>query len=150
LKLKPNYSNGLFDLGNAYLMLQKFPDAIAQFNLAVKQDGKFWPAINNVGLIKYEQGNVTEAIQQWQTAVSIDKKAAEPLLALAVAFYNHGDKQKSLEMGVSALRIDSRYGNLDFLKENLWGDRLLADTKKFLELPEIKLALQPQEEIPTP
>jgi hypothetical protein len=53
-------------------------------------------------------------------------------------------------MGVSALRIDSRYGNLDFLKENLWGDRLLADTKKFLELPEIKLALQPQEEIPTP
>ena len=82
--------------------------------------------------------------------MSIDKKAAEPLLALAVAFYNHGDKQKSLEMGVSALRIDSRYGNLDFLKENLWGDRLLADTKKFLELPEIKLALQPQEEIPTP
>ena len=50
-------------------------------------------------------------------------------------------------MGVSALRIDSRYADLDFLKENLWGDRLLSDTKKFLELPEIKSASQPQEEI---
>jgi hypothetical protein len=51
-------------------------------------------------------------------------------------------------MGVSALRIDSRYANLDFLKENLWGDRLLADTKKFLEIPEIKSASQPKGEIP--
>jgi hypothetical protein len=51
-------------------------------------------------------------------------------------------------MGVSALRIDSRYADLDFLKENLWGDRLLTDTKKFLELPQIKSASQPQEEGP--
>jgi tetratricopeptide (TPR) repeat protein len=118
--------------------------------LAVNQDKKFWPAINNIGLIKYEEGDVPGAIQQWQTAVSIDKKAAEPLLALAVASYNQGDKQKSLQMGVSALRIDSRYADLNFLKENLWGDRLLADTKKFLALPEIKSASQLQKETPTP
>ncbi|MEY3221159.1 MAG: hypothetical protein RLZZ203_15, partial [Cyanobacteriota bacterium] len=40
LKLKPNYAGGFFDLGNAYYMLQKFPEAIAQFNLAVNQDKK--------------------------------------------------------------------------------------------------------------
>ena len=119
-----------FDLGNAYYMLNKFPDAIAQFNLAINKDKKFWPAINNIGLIKYEEGDVTGAIQQWQTAISIDKKAAEPLLALAVASYSQGDKQKSLQMGVSALRIDSRYADLNFLKENLWGERLLLQTPK--------------------
>ncbi|MFM6010996.1 MAG: tetratricopeptide repeat protein, partial [Dolichospermum sp.] len=63
LKLKPNYAGGLFDLGNAYYMLNKLPEAIAQFNLAVKQDQKFWPAINNIGLIKHQQGDISGAIQ---------------------------------------------------------------------------------------
>ncbi|MFM6346035.1 MAG: tetratricopeptide repeat protein, partial [Dolichospermum sp.] len=62
LKLKPNYAGGLFDLGNAYYMLNKLPEAIAQFNLAVKQDQKFWPAINNIGLIKHQQGDISGAI----------------------------------------------------------------------------------------
>ncbi len=36
-------------------------------------------------------------------------------------------------MGEAALRIDKRFADVAFLKENLWGDRLLADTKKFLQ-----------------
>jgi tetratricopeptide (TPR) repeat protein len=131
-------------------MLQKFPEAIAQFNLAVNQDKKFWPAINNIGLIKYEQGDIPGAIQQWQIAVGIDKKAAEPLLALAVAYYKQGNQQKALQMGVSALRIDYRYADVDFLTENLWGQRLLSDTKQFLALPQIKSASQGQEELLMP
>ena len=51
LKVKPNDAEGLFDLGNGYYMLGKFSDAIAQYNKAVSQDEKFWPAINNIGLI---------------------------------------------------------------------------------------------------
>lgn len=142
LKLKPNNPEGLFDLGNAYYMLGRFPDAIAQYNQAVTQDKKFWPAINNIGLIKYEQGDIPGAIQQWQAAIAIDKQAAEPLLALAVALYNKGDRQQGLAMGETAIRIDDRYADLEFLKENLWGDRLLADAKKFLELPRIQATLQ--------
>lgn len=122
----------------------------------IKQSPKiknYWPAINNIGLIKYEQGDVAGAIQQWQSAVTIEKQAAEPLLALAVALYNKGERQKGLAMGETALRIDDRYADIDFLKENLWGDRLLADTKKFLELPRIQAALQQRGEntaAPTP
>ncbi|PHM05721.1 tetratricopeptide repeat protein, partial [Nostoc sp. 'Peltigera malacea cyanobiont' DB3992] len=93
-------------------------------------------------LINYEQGNIPEAIKRWQSAVTLDKQAAEPLLALAVALYTKGDRQQGLTLGEAALRIDSRYANLNFLKENLWGDRLLSDTKKFLELPRIQAAIQ--------
>ncbi|BAY28000.1 tetratricopeptide repeat-containing protein [Calothrix sp. NIES-2100] len=133
LKLKPNDPEGLFDLGNAYYKLGRFSDAIAQYNKAISQDQKFWAAVNNIGLIKYEQGDIQGAIQQWQTAVSLDKQAPEPLLALAVALYTKGDRQQGLAMGQAALRINKRYGDLDFLKQNLWGDRLLADTKKLLQ-----------------
>lgn len=133
LKLKPNDPEGLFDLGNVYFLLGRLPDAIAYYQKAIAQDTKFWPPINNIGLIKYEQGDIKGAIQQWQNAVALDKKAAEPLLALAVGLYNQGDRQQALTIGKQALSIDQRYGNIQFLKQNLWGDRLLADTKKFLQ-----------------
>ena len=63
---------------------------------------------------------------------------------------NKGEIQQGLKMGVSALRIDSRYADLDFLKENLWGERLLLEAKRFLELPEVKSALQELREAQTP
>ncbi len=56
LKIKPNVPGALFDLGNAYLMLRQYSDAIAQYEKAIAQDKDFWPAINNIGLIRYEQG----------------------------------------------------------------------------------------------
>lgn len=150
LKLKPDNAEGLFDLGNAYYMLGRFSDAIAQYNKSFAQDQKFWPAINNIGLINYEKGDIDGAIKQWRSSVNIDKQAAEPLLALAVALYNKGDRNTALSMGENAVRIDQRYANLDFLKENLWGERLLSDAKKFLELPRIQAALQQQESSSAP
>jgi tetratricopeptide (TPR) repeat protein len=141
LALKPDVPGAMFDLGNAHLMLRQFPQAIAQYEKAVAQDKKFWPAINNIGLIQYEIGNVPEAIQRWKDALEIDKKAAEPRLALAVALYSRGDREQGLTLGELAIQTDSRYSDLKFLKENLWGDRLLADTKKFLELPRIKATI---------
>lgn len=151
LKLKPNDPQGLFDLGNAYYKLGRLPDAIAQYNKAVSQGSwEKWPAINNIGLIKYEQGDVNGAIKQWQAALAIEKQAAEPQLAMAVALYNKGDRERGLKMGEAALRIDSRYGDLEFLKENLWGNRLLSDTKKFLQTPRIQTTLQEWQNQPVP
>ena len=104
--------------------------------------------MNNIGLILYEQGDIKNAISQWQQAITkannAKQPAAEPQLALAVALYNQGnqsDRQRGLAMGEAAIRIDPRYAELEFLKENLWGTRLLSDTKKFLELPSIQAAL---------
>jgi hypothetical protein len=44
-------------------------------------------------------------------------------------------------MGEAAIRLDNRYADLKFLQENLWGDRLLSDTKKFLEIPRIQASI---------
>jgi tetratricopeptide (TPR) repeat protein len=142
LKLKPDSAEGWFDLGNAYYMLGRLPEAIAHYNKSFGLNAKFWPAINNIGLIKYEQGDVDSAIKQWRASVKLDQQAAEPLLALAVALYHQGDRRQALTLGENALRMDGRYGNLDFLKENLWGERLLSDAKKFLELPRMQAALE--------
>ncbi|PZV12196.1 MAG: cytochrome c biogenesis factor [Leptolyngbya sp.] len=141
LKVKPNVPGALFDLGNAYLMLKRYPEAIAQYEQAVIQDKTFWPAINNIGLIKYEVGDGDAALKQWQTAADLDPKAAEPRLAIASALYSKGKRDQGLSSGDAAIRLDSRYADLKFLKENLWGERLLTDTRKLLETPQIQATL---------
>ena len=51
-------------------------------------------------------------------------------------------------MAKAALKIDRRYADLDFLKDNLWGDRLLADAKPLLELPAVQNVLKQDEDTP--
>jgi tetratricopeptide (TPR) repeat protein len=130
-------------------MLKQFPKAIAQYEKAVSLEKNFWPALNNIGLVKYEQGDIRAAIKQWEAAIAIDDEAAEPQLAIAVALYAQGDQEKGLSQGEAAIRLDSRYADLEFLKENLWGDRLLADTKKFLETPRIQASIGPNQGSPS-
>jgi tetratricopeptide (TPR) repeat protein len=91
-----------------------------------------------MGLVKYEQGDVEGALKKWQAATSIDKEQAEPQLAIAVALYSQGKQQQGLKLGESALKLDSRYRDLKFLKENLWGEKLLQDTQALLNNPSMK------------
>ena len=139
LKKQPKATEALFDLGNAYLKLRRYSRAIASYQKAIDLESQFWPAINNVGLVKYEQGKINGAIAKWQAALKIDPQQSEPELALAVAFFTKGDRQKAIKLGTAALRKDPRYADLEFLRENLWGDRLLADTKVFLTIPQIRV-----------
>lgn len=147
LKLEPDVPEALFDLGNAYYMLDQYSKAIATYEEAADQEPSdtwpVWPAINNIGLVMYEQGDVAGAVDKWQDAIAIDPEAAEPKLAVAVALYTQGEQDRGLALGETALRSDERYGDLDFLKENLWGERLIADTQKFLANPRIQATLAP-------
>lgn len=138
LKGNPDSVEGLFDLGNAYLMLKRYGEAISNYQKAFDLESEFWPAINNIGLVKFEQGDVQGAIADWQTALTIDQEAAEPQLAIAVALYSQGKREEGIALGEVALNVDGRYADLDYLKENLWGERLIAATAQFLETPKIK------------
>ena len=135
LNLEPDSPEALFDLGNAYLKLNEHDSAIASYQKAFTLEEGFWPAINNIGLIQYEQGNMSEAIKNWRMAAEIAQNPTEPRLAIAVALYQQGNREKALSLGKKALTSDSRYANLDFLEENLWGKTLLSDTAAFFASP---------------
>nr|WP_317264190.1 tetratricopeptide repeat protein [Arthrospira sp. SH-MAG29] len=138
LRINPNVPGALFDLGNAYFQLGQFEQAIAQYEEAYKQERLLWPAINNIGLVEYELGKTDSAVQRWEEAFAIDETAAEPLLAIAVALYQQGYTERALTLGEQALQLDSRYAELEFLRENLWGDRLRSDAQTFLSTPRMR------------
>lgn len=140
LKLEPDNANAMFDLGNAYYKLTRYDQAIAQYEKAVANDASFWPAVNNIGLVKYEAGDIEGAIAQWQTALDIAAdEETEPLLAIAVANYSQGAQNAdSSSTAVAALERDPRYADIDFLKENLWGEQLITATEQFFSTPTLQ------------
>jgi tetratricopeptide (TPR) repeat protein len=138
LGLMPNTPGALFDLGNAYFVTNQFERAIANYEDAFAQNAEFWPALNNIGLVRYEQGQVNRAIAQWETSTTIAPQEAEPLLARATALYARGDQEVGLALAEEAMRLDVRYADLDFLKENLWGEQLLKDVEELLATPRLQ------------
>ena len=149
LAIAPKEPTAIFDLGNAYYLAKRYDEAIAEFTRVVEIEKKFWAATNNIGLVEYERGNVDKAIEFWETAITqaaaADDKAAEAKLALAVALYTKGDLTKGLKMSEDALKIDPRYGRVDFLKENLWGEKLITDARAVFQNPSLKELLQQSE-----
>ncbi len=149
IKINAEVPQAYFDLGNSYLKLIKYNQAISAYEKAVKLEEEFWPAINNIGLIQYEQGKVKSAIEKWRKSLEIDEDQSEPMLAIAVALYNQGKESEGLRLGEKALKLDESYGDLDFLEENLWGEKLLADTVKFFQNPIIRDLVKTEKETET-
>jgi hypothetical protein len=65
----------------------------------------------------------------------------EPELAIAVAKFAQGDVAAALEIGIPALEKDSRYADVQFLVDNLWGPKLIADTDAFFNHPDVQAVL---------
>jgi len=128
----------LFDLGNAQFKLERYDEAIATYERSIKLRDDFWPAINNIGLIQFEQGKISDAIKNWEEAIALDPTAAEPMLAVAVATYVQGNTTQGLELAREALTLDSRYGDIEFLDENLWGEDLLKATEMMFATPTLQ------------
>lgn len=102
------------------------------YEKALSLDTKLVSASLFLGLAKYELGDVEGAIRSWQ---NFDSKAFRPILlqlALAVATYGKGDRQGCLEIMNKLDKPHQFLIEFDKLKAELWGDRLLADTKKMM------------------
>ncbi|MFN6471542.1 MAG: tetratricopeptide repeat protein [Nostoc sp. SerVER01] len=138
VRIDPNNAIAYFARGLSYHIQGDYQGALAAYEKAAVQDAKSLAAVNNLGLVKYELQDIEGAIRHFQAAINIDSKSAEPQLALATALYVKGDRQKAIELAQAALRLDKRFADLEFLKKNIWGDRILADVQKLLQNPQIR------------
>ena len=142
LSLEPGNAGAHFDLGNAYYKLTRYQKAIEQYEAAVSVNEAFWPAVNNIGLVLYEMGQLEPAIEYWERSLTLSDDEPEPTLAIAVARYAANiNRPAAIESATAALERDSRYADLDFLEENLWGNRLLNATEAMFDTPGLQEVL---------
>ena len=136
LALKPNNVNGLFQLGNLYLMEKSFAKSLKAFDKAINVNPKFWQAFNNKGLILFELNNIPLAIENFKLAIEIENNA-EPLLALAVSIQDK-DFKESILLAKKALSKNPNYVDNKYRKEQLWGENLQKQTNKLFTSKELK------------
>jgi tetratricopeptide (TPR) repeat protein len=132
IKFNPEYADAYTNRGIIYHQQENYTAAISDYNQAVAKNANSLVAINNIGLIKYEQGDKKTAIKQWQQAMKINNQLAEPILALAVALYTKGEKEQAYQLATTALKLDKNFADVNVLKKNVWGDKIIADTQKLL------------------
>jgi len=141
IKINPDNAFAYFLHGVIYHQKGNYTTAISDYNQAIAKDANSFTAIANIGLIKYEQGDIDTAIKQWQQAMKINNQFAEPMLALAVALYSKGEQQQAYQLAETALKSDKNLADTNFLKKNLWGNKIIADTQKLLSTPQMKTLL---------
>ena len=140
LKLDRSNAGAYFDLGNARILLGQSGEALAAFERASSLRKDFWEALNNQGLVLFEQGQNKAAIQRWRQVLGIKPDAAEPTLALAAGLFANGAEGRSeaLELAGKALDSDPNYVLESYQKEQLWGPKLRSTTQQLLLLGELK------------
>ncbi len=141
LEIEPESLQGLFDLGNTHLLLENYDKAREAYDTSLAIDEEFWPAINNIGLLEYQLGNIDAAIPQFEASIALDDTAAEPVLALATALYIQGEKEQATELGIQAIQLDFTYGDIQTLRDNLWGEELIRDVQVLLGESDVQDAL---------
>ena len=85
------------------------------------------------GFISYDKGEKNEAIQQFQKAISLNEKFADPQLALATIFYQQGEVEKAKQLAKSALKLNPKLADPAYLKENVWGEIIINDIQQMLK-----------------
>lgn len=132
-----------FYLGNAYLLMDDYDAAAASFENAIARSDRFWPAINNVGLIEYERGNVERAKELWWEASAIAGSGAEPRLALATALYQQQGRRGLAEvLAAEAVWLDAEYSKAEYQEYHLWGEQLIEDAAVVLQTNSVQTVLQ--------
>jgi tetratricopeptide (TPR) repeat protein len=140
LRLEKNNAGAYFDLGNAHIQLEEQGQALAAFERASGLRRDFWEAINNQGLVLFEQGKTREAVGRWRQVLKIKPTAAEPTLALAAGLYAVGPQGRSeaVELASRALDGDPNYVLESYQKDQLWGPRLRDAARTLLTDPALK------------
>ena len=153
LEQDPDEVTGRFDLGNAYWMSGQLAEALKQYDLILAKEKDFWPAINNIGLVRYEQGDIEQAIAQWKQALTFNEKASEPELAIAIANYRRYDCmagqnrssavcRNTIAQGRTAINREPAYSTIEHLQLNLWGETLIQDAKIFFDDGQVRSLIE--------
>ena len=111
--------------GLAYLDRGDIPNAIADFNNAIKFAPNFAPAYQNRGNAWYARGNYGEALSDYDATIRLDPDSPSPYINRAIARrdlgYNEGaleDFQKAISLGANRATPYSGRGQLHMRKRD--------------------------------
>ncbi|MGK7941158.1 MAG: tetratricopeptide repeat protein [Crocosphaera sp.] len=141
VKLKSD-ENWIYNRGTIHYQQQKWELAFDNFHQATDINRKHAPSWINMGLINYEIGELTKAIQCFKQAVAINPELEEAKLAFLVTAFSL-KKISNLDAYLGFLKkLGKKYIIINFLGENLWGTSLIQKTESLLQLIDYEYKLK--------
>ncbi len=113
LKIKPDHSNALNNLGIISYNLGDNQNAINYYEKAITSDQNNSNAYNNLGVVFNILGEANKAIDCYENAIRINPNYADAYNNLGIIFYNSGDNPKAKDCYEKAIKIDP--DNVNFL-----------------------------------
>jgi tetratricopeptide (TPR) repeat protein len=126
VELYPDDERGHTLLGNFYYGQQDWPDAIAQYQDAIKIDPNYSQPYNQLGYAQRIMGNFTDAEAAFKKYIELIPDDPNPYDSYAELLMKMGEFQKSIDHYKQALAIDSHFvasylgiaTDLDFLGQH--------------------------------
>jgi tetratricopeptide (TPR) repeat protein len=135
LELDPKDPAAYNNRGSAKTGLGQWEDAIADFRQAADMAPDYAFARANQALALYQVGRIDEAMKMMRNLVRKYPQFADMRAALTAALWVSGKQGEAESEWVAAVGVDSRYKNIDWLKNTRrWPPSLIAAMEKFLTL----------------
>jgi Ca-activated chloride channel family protein len=97
VKLKKDYSEAHYNLGDAYFQLKQYKQAIEAYKQALRYQSNLPTAYNNIGTAYYKLGEHKKAIEAFKEAIRLDPKPSLTYYNLAATYLERGNEQAALD-----------------------------------------------------
>ena len=135
LALDPKDPLALNNRGNAETGLGQWEQAIADFKQAADLAPNYAFARANYALALYQVGQTSEALRTMRNLVRKYPQFADMRAALTAALWVQGNHGEAESQWVSAVGLDSRYKDLEWVKNTRrWCPAMVAALEKFLTI----------------
>mgnify|MGYP005731448171 CR=1 FL=1 len=111
LKIDPNHSAALNNLGIIFTKLKEYQKAKNCFEKVIEINPNYANAHNNLGLIFNELGEYQKAKECYEQAIKIDRNHSFAYNNLGAIFKELGEYQKAKECYEKAIEINPNYAN---------------------------------------
>jgi tetratricopeptide (TPR) repeat protein len=107
LNKKQNDCRLLNKIGITELMMQRYKEARASFERAIRADHTFADAYNNLGVVLYEGKRYGAAVKQYEKAIHVDDSSASFFSNLGAAYFSKRDFERAVTAYQHALELDA-------------------------------------------
>ena len=96
VKLKKDYAEAYYNLGDAYLQLKQYKQAFEAYKQAVKHQPNSSIAYNNMGTAYFKLREHQKAIEAYKEAIRLDPQLTSTYYNLAATYVERGNEQAAL------------------------------------------------------
>ena len=106
LKIKPDYADSYYNLGNIYRTLNQPEKSILNYERAVEILPNYFEAIFNLGVSLEDIGHLDDAAERYEEAIIANPDFIEARINLGNIFQIHNDFDQAIEQYQSVLNLD--------------------------------------------